>query len=85
MLHCTAYKEQRSPTIHLQQPYLESDQNPLGQWLFDFFNVQTVVESRPAGNIYNAHQIGVEFRLNSNNRTRILVIMMFMNTLQVMI
>ena len=27
MLHCTAYKEQRSQSIHLQQPYLESDQN----------------------------------------------------------
>ena len=23
MLHCTAYKEQRSQSIHLQQPYLE--------------------------------------------------------------
>ena len=29
MLHCTAYKEQRSQSIHLQQPYLESDQNSL--------------------------------------------------------
>ena len=30
MLHCTAYQEQRSQSIHLQQPYLESDQNTVG-------------------------------------------------------
>ena len=35
MLHCTAYKEQRSQSIHLRQPYLESDQNTVGQFLFD--------------------------------------------------
>ena len=30
MLHYTAYKEQRNQIIHLQQPYLESDQNTVG-------------------------------------------------------
>ena len=34
-LHCITYKEQRSQSIHLQQPYLESDQNTVGQFLFD--------------------------------------------------
>ena len=40
MLHCTAYKEQRSQSIHLQQPYLESDQNIVGQFLFDNENIE---------------------------------------------
>ena len=40
MLHCTAYKEQRSQSIHLQQPYLESDQNTVGQFLFDKENIE---------------------------------------------
>ena len=34
MLHCTAYKEQRSQSIHLQQPYLESDQIQLDSSYF---------------------------------------------------
>ena len=40
MLHCTAYKEQRSQNIHIQQPYLESDQNTVGQLLFDKENIE---------------------------------------------
>ena len=32
MLHCTAYKEQRSQSIHLHQPYLENDQNTVGKF-----------------------------------------------------
>ena len=35
MLHCTAYKEVRSQIIHLHQPYIESDENILGHFLFD--------------------------------------------------
>ena len=40
MLHCTAYKEQRSQSIHQQQPYLESDQNKVGHFLFDKENIE---------------------------------------------
>ena len=40
MLHCTAYKEQRSQSIHLQQPYLEIDQNTVGQFLCDKENIE---------------------------------------------
>ena len=40
MLHCTAYKEQRSQSIHLKQPYLKSDQNTVGQFLFDKENIE---------------------------------------------
>ena len=40
MLHCTVYKEQRSQSIHLQQPYLESDQNIVGQFIFDKENIE---------------------------------------------
>ena len=40
MLHCTVYKEQRSQSIQLQQPYLESDQNTVGQFLFDKENIE---------------------------------------------
>ena len=40
MLHCTAYKEQSSQSKHLQQPYLESDQNSVGQFLFDKENIE---------------------------------------------
>ena len=35
----TANKEQRSQSIHIQQPYLESDQNTLGQFPFDKENI----------------------------------------------
>ena len=40
MLHCTAYKEQGRQSRHLQQPYLESDQNTVGQFLFDKENIE---------------------------------------------
>ena len=40
MLHCTAYKEQRSKSIHLQQPYIESDQNTVRQFLVDKVNIE---------------------------------------------
>ena len=40
MLHCTAYEVQRSQSIHLQQPHLESDQNTVGQFLFDKENIE---------------------------------------------
>ena len=36
MLHCTPYKEHRSQSIHLQQPYLEeSDQNTVDSYLIN--------------------------------------------------
>ena len=34
------HTEQRSQSIHLQQPYLESDQNTVGQFLFDKENIE---------------------------------------------
>ena len=40
MLHCTAYKKQRSESIHLEQTYLESDQTTVGQFLFDKENIE---------------------------------------------
>ena len=40
MIHCTAYKEQRSHSIHLQHPYLECDQNTVGQFIFDKENIE---------------------------------------------
>ena len=40
MLHCTAYKEERSQSIHLQQPYIESHQSTLGHFLFDKENIE---------------------------------------------
>ena len=46
MLHCTAYKKQRSQSIHLQQPYLENDQNTVGQILFDKDNIEEKKELR---------------------------------------
>ena len=33
--HCTAYKQDRSHSTHLQQPYIESDEDILGLFLFD--------------------------------------------------
>ena len=33
-------KGQRSQSTHLQQPYLESDQNTVGQFLFDKENIE---------------------------------------------
>ena len=35
MLHCTAYNEERSYSTHLHQPYIESDEDILGQFLFN--------------------------------------------------
>ena len=35
MLHCPAYKEERSHSAHLQQPYIESDEDIPGNFLFD--------------------------------------------------
>ena len=35
MLHCTAYNEERSHSTHLQQPYIESDEDILGHFLFN--------------------------------------------------
>ena len=35
MLHCTAYKEERSHSTHLQQPNIESDEVIIGHFLFD--------------------------------------------------
>ena len=35
MLHCTAYIEERSHSTHLQQPYIESDKDILGHFLFN--------------------------------------------------
>ena len=31
MLHCTVYNEERSHSTQLQQPYIESDEDILGQ------------------------------------------------------
>ena len=35
MLHCTAYNEERSHSTQLQQPYIESDEDVLGHFLFN--------------------------------------------------
>ena len=35
MLHCTAYNEERSHSTHLQQPYIERDEDILGHFLFN--------------------------------------------------
>ena len=41
MLHCTAYKEERShQSIHLKQPYIECEENILGHFLFDKENIK---------------------------------------------
>ena len=41
MLHCTAYKEERSQSIYLQQPYIESKESILlGPFLFDKENIE---------------------------------------------
>ena len=34
ILHCTAYNEERSHSTHLHQPYIESDEDILGHFLF---------------------------------------------------
>ena len=68
MLHCTAYKEQSSQSIHLQQPYIESEQNTLGQFLFDKENIEenkkllfTILEKKTTWNEDNTNKI-VEIR-----------------------
>ena len=35
ILHCTAYSEERSHSTQLQQPYIESDEDILGHFLFN--------------------------------------------------
>ena len=35
IFHCTAYKQERSHSTHLQQLYIESDKDILGLFLFD--------------------------------------------------
>ena len=35
MLHLTAYKEERSHSTHLQQPYIENDEDIIGHFLFN--------------------------------------------------
>ena len=35
MLHCTAYNEERSHSTQLQHPYIESDEDILGRFLFN--------------------------------------------------
>ena len=35
MLHCTTYTEERSHSTQLQQPYIESDEDILGHFLFN--------------------------------------------------
>ena len=35
ILHCPAYKEERSHSTHLQQAYIESDEDILQNFLFD--------------------------------------------------
>ena len=35
ILHCTAYKQERSHNTHLQHPYIENDEVILGLFLFD--------------------------------------------------
>ena len=39
MLHCIAYNEEKSQSIHLQQPYIESKENILGCFLFNKENI----------------------------------------------
>ena len=34
ILHCTAYKQERSHSTHIQQPYIESNEDILGHFLF---------------------------------------------------
>ena len=35
MLHCTAYKQERSHSTHLQQLYIENGEDILGHFLFE--------------------------------------------------
>ena len=35
ILHCTTYKQERSHSTHLQQSYIESDEDILAHFLFD--------------------------------------------------
>ena len=34
-MYCPAYKEERSHSTHLQQSYIETDEDILGNFLFD--------------------------------------------------
>ena len=40
MLHCTAQNEERSHSTHLQQPYIESDEDTLGHFLFNIEDIE---------------------------------------------
>ena len=40
MLHCTAYNVERSHSTHLQQPYIESDEDILEHFLFDTEDIE---------------------------------------------
>ena len=40
MLHCTAYNEERSHSTQLQQPYIESDEDILGHFLFNTEDIE---------------------------------------------
>ena len=67
-----AYKEQRSQSIHLQQPYLESDQNTVRQFLFDKENIEekkellfTICEASLQNGPYVARKINRVYKLIS--------------------
>ena len=40
ILHCTAYTEERRKIVELQQPYIESEENSLGLFLFGHSNLE---------------------------------------------
>ena len=40
MLHCAAYNEERSHSTHLQQPYIENDEDILGHFLSNKKNIE---------------------------------------------
>ena len=44
MLHCTAYNEERSHSTQLQQPYIESDYDILGHFLFNKEDIEEMKE-----------------------------------------
>ena len=41
ILHCPAYDKQRMSTIHLQQPYIEQQNDVLGRFLFEKEEIET--------------------------------------------
>ena len=40
MLQCTAYNEERSHSTQLQQPYIESEEDILGHFLFNTEDIE---------------------------------------------